>query len=364
MKNLNIKIYKEFNTELEDLWINFEKTSDNYYFQTCSWQKYWFKQMNKHKKKSITNHIVVVKNENDILFILPMYISRFLFFKTLCWSGFPFSDYNAPLIKKNLNISKETFLIIWKLILEKNNNLFNCINLNNQPKMINQIFNPFFQYLNSINTGPYFGIILNNSSESINSQIADVKYQTKRLNRDGNLVFNIASTKKERKRVLKFILKNKIAQYIKTDGWNLFNINAYKFFFIECHLKLHSNLYLSYLSLNKNIIAAHSGYIYENNCYYLFPTYDEDFKKYSPGKILLNSLIEDSKIRKLYYFDFTIGSENYKKKWSNNKMDSGTTLKALDFIGLIYVLFIKIRISLKPLIINNNFFNKIYYKIK
>ena len=163
MKNLNIKIYKEFNTELEDLWINFEKTSDNYYFQTCSWQKYWFKQMNKHKKKSITNHIVVVKNENDILFILPMYISRFLFFKTLCWSGFPFSDYNAPLIKKNLNISKETFLIIWKLILEKNNNLYNCINLNNQPKMINQTFNPFFQYLNSINTGPYFGIILNNS---------------------------------------------------------------------------------------------------------------------------------------------------------------------------------------------------------
>ena len=47
LKNLNIKVYKELNNELEKLWINFEKESDNYYFQTYFWQKYWFKQIQK-----------------------------------------------------------------------------------------------------------------------------------------------------------------------------------------------------------------------------------------------------------------------------------------------------------------------------
>ena len=364
MKNLNIKIYKDLNNELEDQWVNFEKISDNYYFQTFDWQKYWFKQMNKYQKSTITNHIVVVKNDQSILFIMPMYISKFLFFKTLCWSGFPFSDYNAPLIKKNLNINREDFLMIWKLILQKSNKLFNSIDLNSQPQKINQTSNPFFQYLNTMNTESYFGILLNSPSSIKGSQISDLKYQSNRLNKKGNLIFNVVKNNKERKKILKFILKNKIAQYKKTKGWNLFNIKSYKFFFIECHLKLYSNLYLAYLSLDKKIIAAHSGYIYDKNCYYLFPTYDSTFSKYSPGKILLNYLIEDSRIKKLNYFDFTIGDEDYKKKWSNNKIDSCKTLKALNLKGLVYVLFIKIKINLKKIMIKNIMLYKIYNKVK
>ena len=30
------------------------------------------------------------------------------------WAGYPFSDYNAPLIKKDLELNREDFLYIWK----------------------------------------------------------------------------------------------------------------------------------------------------------------------------------------------------------------------------------------------------------
>ena len=50
-------------------------------------------------------------------------------------------------------------------------------------------------------------------------------------------------------------------------------------FFILSSLRLKDINYLTYLKLDDKIIAAHSGFIYRNKCYYLFPTYDDSFKK-------------------------------------------------------------------------------------
>ena len=72
--------------------------------------------------------------------------------------------------------------------------------------------------------------------------------------------------------------------------------------------------YITYLQLDNEIIAAHSGYVYNNICYYLFPVYNINYHKYSPGKILLKKIIDDSKSNSLDYFDLTIGDEDYKKK--------------------------------------------------
>ena len=347
LKNLNIKVYKELNNELEKLWINFEKESDNYYFQTYFWQKYWFKQIQKYKSKFISMHIVVVKNNEEILFIFPFCIKKFSILRTLMWSGFPFSDYNAPLIKKNLDISRQEFNSIWQLIYENNQNIFDCIFLENQPEIINKKKNPFFNYFNTKQTNFYLGIFLGKEFLIKKSQLSDVKYQINRLNKIGDLKFNIAKNKKEKKEALKFIIQNKISQYNRTNAWNLFDVKEYKNFFIQSNLKLDANL--SYLTLDKNIIAAHSGYIYNNIFYYLFPVYDENFSKYSPGKILLNFLIKNSEQSKIDYFDFTIGSEEYKKNWSNNKTYSCMTLKSVNFFGIFLVFFIKLKNIIKIL---------------
>ena len=367
MKNFNLTIYNEFTNELVNTWKNFEKESDNYYFQNLDWQKFWFQQMIKYEKQKFSVHIIVVKNDNDILFILPMCVNKFLNVKILTWSGFPFSDYNSPLIKKDLNINEDDFYQIWKLILS-NKELFNCVNLTNQPEFINNTHNPFFKYLNTVTTTNYFGISLN-KIDHINDLVkksvkSDLRYQKNRLNKIGNLSFNLAKKQSDIKKIVRFILMNKSMQYQRTDGWNLFDINVYKKIFIKFNLKLKSNLYLSYLSLNDTIIAAHSGYIYNNRCYYLFPTYDTNFKKFSPGKILLSELVYDCKNNNLNYFDLTIGSEGYKKKWSNSIMKSCSTLKSTKFNGFVYILFIKVKMYIKFKNLSNNYLTKIFRKLK
>ena len=89
-----------------------------------------------------------------------------------------------------------------------------------------------------------------------------------------------------------------------------------------------------------------------------------EYKRYSPGKILLHFLVKKCVDERINYFDFTSGTERYKKKWSNNEVRSFTTLKSLNIVGFFYILLIESKILFKSLILKNNYLIKIYKKIK
>lgn len=78
---------------------------------------------------------------------------------------------------------------------------------------------------------------------------------------------------------------------------------------------------LSYLTLNESIIALSLGFIYENSYYYYSPVFDLEFKKFSPGKLLLSNLIKESFKKGFKRFDLLLGGENYKFSWSGNKIN-------------------------------------------
>ena len=63
------------------------------------------------------------------------------------------------------------------------------------------------------------------------------------------------------KKVIEFIIKNKIKQYTSTKVWNLFKQEFNKNFFILSNLDMKEKAYISYITMNNEIIAAHSGYI-------------------------------------------------------------------------------------------------------
>lgn len=47
---------------------------------------------------------------------------------------------------------------------------------------------------------------------------------------------------------------------------------------------------------------------------------NNDFNKFSPGKLLIYQLIEWSYANNYRIFDFGLGEENYKKYWSNDSL--------------------------------------------
>ena len=361
LENLNIKIFSDFNQELENIWINFEKESEHYFFQTFKWQKLWFNQMVKFNNK-LFNYTIVIQNNNETILILPFYIKKIFIFKILSWSGFPFSDYNAPLIKKGIKYDSTIFNSIWKLIQSKNNKSYNCIYFDNQPEFIKNIFNPFIILPNTKKNNLYYGLNLNEISSINKNEIINTKYQNNRLKKIGNLTFKVANALNEKKKILSFIIKKKGDQFLKTNAFNIFKIESNKFFFIKNSLRLNANL--SYLTFNNVIIAANMGYVYDKCFYYILPTYDVNYKKYSPGKILLSELLKYSKNEKLSYFDFTIGSEKYKTNWSNYNYNSYYMIKSINFFGFFYILLLKFKFFIKKFGVNNIYIIKLFNKIK
>ena len=348
MNKYKIKIFNSFTEELKKNWQEFEKKSCHHIFQTFKWQRLWIEKQHEYKNDIINYTILITENEKLIM-ILPLNIKNNHSIKILTWSGFPFSDYNIPLTLQNKKISRDDFNIIWKMILDYLQNC-DCIVLDNQPENILDQKNPFYYFLSNKINNAYYGIKFSKQFELKKNEIDNIKYQFNRLKKLGNLEFKVAKEKDEKKNILDFIVKHKTKQYISTKAWNLFKQKINIDLFELSSLIMEENSYITYLQINNEIIAAHSGYIYKNKVYYLFPAYNMDYHKYSPGKILLKQIIDDSRLNSLEYFDLTIGSEDYKKNYSNHNFNSGIFMKVLSFKGNFYISLLKLKELLKKLI--------------
>ena len=68
---------------------------------------------------------------------------------------------------------------------------------------------------------------------------------------------------------------------------------------------------------NNHPIAFHFGFEYRNKFIWYKPTFDVQYWKKSPGEVLIKFLLEDAIEKGLEEFDFTIGSEPFKRRFSN-----------------------------------------------
>jgi CelD/BcsL family acetyltransferase involved in cellulose biosynthesis len=97
------------------------------------------------------------------------------------------------------------------------------------------------------------------------------------------------------------------------------------------------------IKLNGEFIAMHWGIFAKNYYYYLLPSMKEGrFKRFSPGKLLLSILVRWAISKKIDFFDFGLGEESYKKKWSNKKENIYSYIRLNKLKGIFYYITIKI----------------------
>jgi CelD/BcsL family acetyltransferase involved in cellulose biosynthesis len=65
-------------------------------------------------------------------------------------------------------------------------------------------------------------------------------------------------------------------------------------------------------------MAYHLGFESHGRMLFFKPTFDVDYWEFSPGKVLLQKLLQYAKDTGLEEFDFSIGDEDYKKKFAND----------------------------------------------
>jgi CelD/BcsL family acetyltransferase involved in cellulose biosynthesis len=265
------------------------------------------------------------------------------------------NDYNDILIcKKNIpqNISISD---LWGVAFEKFPK-YDFLNLNNIPE-INF-------YLN--NNTSFSSLIINESNKSHFTHLPsnidllmntkkrkkiknDIQRQIKRLNELGDLKFEIIDDPNLCKEYTNILINQKRERFKNTSVPDSLKNEYVRNFYINVFEDdlLKRNCHLSILKLNNEVIACHWGIINNNVFYYLMPTFDNNYSNYSPGKILIYYLMNWAIENRIKFFDFTIGSEDYKKDWSDNQMILYQHVSYKSISGYFTFLFFKLLSKIK-----------------
>ena len=74
---------------------------------------------------------------------------------------------------------------------------------------------------------------------------------------------------------------------------------------------------------------------------------EEHVKRFSPGKLLLSLLIRWSISKKIKFFDFGLGEEFYKKKWSNKTVNIYNHIRLNKLKGVFFYIILQVRQTIK-----------------
>jgi hypothetical protein len=113
-----------------------------------------------------------------------------------------------------------------------------------------------------------------------------------------------------RPETLELGMKWKSTQYRASGYDDLFVDARNRRLFVE--LQARGLVLVSSLSAGGNVVAVHLGARHEGRSYWWIPSYGPEFGKFSPGRLILESLIQASFEQGDKEFDFLIGDEAYK----------------------------------------------------
>ncbi len=367
MNNISINVYDELNTEIVNEWLKLEERNKDFItiFQTYEWQKKWIENFCNSKQKLFLVLATKGNNQNSKL-ILPLILKKNFFFNILEFTGYPFSDFNLPIHDRDFKL--EDFHFVLKEIVKKeySENIDAFIFIN-QIEELNNKKNEFFllkDFLKFEDKISYKIDISKIQNENILNEVKlkFVRQDIRRIEKKIDIInFEVCETEEKKKKAIEDIIYLKSEQYIRENSWNFLEHKKYQNFLKSFLNSTH--VHLSLLKINNNIAAAHYGFIYNKIYYYIFPVYKNNFKNFSPGNLLLYRII-NNQLKNIGYFDFTVGNEVYKSKWSNYQSNMSDIIKPISFLGKILILHIKF----KKFISKNTFLKKklrvIYHKFK
>lgn len=341
---MKVKIFNDFNPELERYWKTLERGSDCHIFQTYDWSIHWYRIIGIANKINLT--IAVILKDNDPIIIFPFGMKTILGTQILEFLGGKQSDYQTPLLhsalEKNDSILSSAFNLVLKRLPK-----FHIAVLTNMPSHFQTSSNPFVKLWNSVAYDVSYSATLPKDFGLFQSRlktklISDIKRQKKRLENKGVLSFEIITDKIKSDDLILTMIEQKRDRYNRTNVPDYLSKEYNRNFYIQHEVDDNKSfiVHFAVLRLDDEVIATHWGCIYKDYFYYLMPTYSSKYMVYSPGKILLEFLIEWAINNNIKIFDFTIGGEEYKTIWCDKRMELFHNIYVNKPYGYIYYYFI------------------------
>ena len=350
-----IKIHNTFSKEIKDIWLDLEQESDTTPFQSYKWLLNWHQTAGKNYNLFLTCVVL----DGQVQAIFPFGIDSSKFIKKLEWLGGSHNDYMAPIIRTSAQAIFNDFNNIWSQVLCELPK-FDLLFLAKQIPTIGDYKNPFLQIYTSQQAMTSYQKKFTSESDNYYAGIskkvlADSQRQRKRLSELGALEFNILDPNQTKNYFLETMFLFKRLRYRQMGVDDHLSSKNHQDFYLNMPAQISSSsrTHLSTLTLNKEIIALHWGLISNNKFYYLMPAHEgTKWAKFSPGKLLLEELLQWSHQHKVSSFDFTGGEEPYKKIWSNQSFGIYQTTRSFSLLGRTYLFLMTCGRAIKKILSN------------
>jgi len=333
VENLKLTVLEDFDQfiNLKDEWNKtLVNSKDNNVFSTWEWLYCWWKHFGKNRQLKI-----LLATENDsILGIAPLMISRYSFlkfgnFSKLEFIGTPEADYNNFIFTKK---ERECLRLFLDYAINECDE-WDCLELREIP--MQSISTNLLEPLNTkdfggtpvakttVNVCPY--ITLPSDMETfLRTLDGGTRYNLRRYSKKLSSNYNVAvATQKD----FETLEKAMAAFYrLHQKRWEaegrsgVFSKEVYRSFNNEVaqHFDKKGWLDLIFLTANREPVAAMYTFDYQNKKYAYLSGFDPQFSRYSVGNILILHVVERSIQKGLKECDLMRGDEPYKWLWTTN----------------------------------------------
>ena len=120
--------------------------------------------------------------------------------------------------------------------------------------------------------------------------------------------------------LLNFFFEQHINRWAHTPFPSLFIDPVQKVFYKRLLEELAETDWLRFTCVNwqDRYVAFHFGFNYNGNFFWYKPTFEIALAKHSPGEVLLRQLLLQAQCEQAHTFDFGLGDEEFKKRFSTN----------------------------------------------
>jgi CelD/BcsL family acetyltransferase involved in cellulose biosynthesis len=313
---------------VEQDWRAFEQTADCTAFQTFDWLETWQRCVG--TLTGTTPAIVIARNGDHILFILPLAVEPRGFVRRLTFLGHDLCDYNAPLLAPKFSavVGPNGFGPIWREIralLRATPALgHDVIVIEKMPERIGAQANPLMSLGVRLNpSGAYETALSGDWEEFYTAKRSSAtrrrdRTKLKRLGEMGAVKFVRPEEASDVTSSLDVLIVQKSKAFARMGIANMFARPGYTAFYhaLASQPRLRSLIHLSRLDVGETWAALNLGLTFRDCYYHILASYDDgEVSRFGPGAAHLRELLRYAIEQGLKRFDFTIGDESYKRDW-------------------------------------------------
>lgn len=330
--------------EAEPTWRRFEEVGKALPYQLFDWVAAW---NSTNAARSLEPCPVSVSTAaGEPLFFLPIgssaAVRRRIKVRTAFWLGASFADQQAPIVTEaGAALDAAEFKAAWVAVGEALGSV-DLIKLRRQPDTIYDLPNPLQHLDLTVDATAYSTRLSVPWDEYFASKMGRLRRKNsrrmlRRLSEVGEVEYKIVTDPVEMERAVTVMIDQKRARYEQTGRDDFFEDETNAGFhrsFIERRPDLSQ---MMVCTLDGEIVATDWGVIHGSTFHGLMSTFDLEWDQFSPGRLLMERVMQWSCENAIEIYDFSIGDEPYKKDWCelSTPLSSGSSAVTLKGRGVL-----------------------------